>query len=100
MPELPPIEMDALLTFLADLLNTPSPTGFTDRGMVCVEKTLADVSGLSISRDRKGGLLTTWNSSREDAPRAISAHVDTLGAMVKEIKTNGRLRLSATRRRR
>ena len=95
MPELPPIEMDALLTFLADLLNTPSPTGFTDRGMVCVEKTLADVSGLSISRDRKGGLLTTWNSSREDAPRAISAHVDTLGAMVKEIKTNGRLRLSA-----
>jgi putative aminopeptidase FrvX len=31
---------------------------------------------------------------RDDAPRALTAHADTLGGMVKEIKSNGRLKLS------
>jgi putative aminopeptidase FrvX len=60
-----------------------------------VEQTLVGCEGVSFKRDRKGGLLAAWNGNNQDAPRAISAHVDTLGAMVKEIKPNGRLRLSA-----
>jgi putative aminopeptidase FrvX len=43
---------------------------------------------------RKGALLAAWEGERSDAPRALTAHCDTLGAMVKEIKSNGRLRLS------
>ena len=95
MPELPLIQMDELLAFLKEILNSPSPTGFTDQGMACVEQALADVPGLVLNRDPKGGLLVTWNGIRQDAPRALTAHVDTLGAMVKQIKNNGRLRLTA-----
>jgi putative aminopeptidase FrvX len=40
---------------------------------------------------RKGALVATWNGEISDAPRALTAHADTLGAMVKQIKSNGRL---------
>jgi putative aminopeptidase FrvX len=49
---------------------------------------------LSLSRTRKGALVARWEGKKSDAPRALTAHVDTLGAMVKEIKPNGRLKLS------
>ena len=42
----------------------------------------------------KGALLATWKGISDDAPRALTAHADTLGAMVKEIKPSGRLKLT------
>ena len=42
----------------------------------------------------KGALLATLPGQSSKEPRAVTAHVDTLGAMVKEIKGNGRLTLS------
>ena len=45
-------------------------------------------------RTRKGAVVATWPGRAQSAPRALTAHVDTLGAMVKEVKENGRLRLS------
>lgn len=44
-------------------------------------------------RNRKGGLLVTLKGKDDRKHRMLTAHVDTLGAMVKEIKNNGRLRL-------
>ena len=44
---------------------------------------------------RKGSLIAEWPGEVDSAPRAITAHADTLGAMVKEIKSSGRLKLSA-----
>jgi putative aminopeptidase FrvX len=38
--------------------------------------------------------VTTWEGKNSDAPRGLTAHADTLGAMVKEIKPNGRLKLT------
>ena len=38
--------------------------------------------------------MAAWPGQSNDAPRALTAHVDTLGAMVKEIKSNGRLKLT------
>jgi len=35
-----------------------------------------------------------WRGLKAEAPRALTAHTDTLGAMVKEIKSNGRLKLT------
>ncbi len=88
----PPILMDETIDFLVGLLNTPSPTGDTDEAMAYVE---AAVSGLplSASRIRKGGLVLTWPGD-DSHPRALTAHLDTLGAMVQRIKSNGRLRLT------
>jgi putative aminopeptidase FrvX len=77
------------------LLNTPSPTGFTDRAVAYVENALAGSTDLIITRTRKGGLVVDWPGTRNNSPRALTAHLDTLGAVVKEIKPNGKLRLSA-----
>ncbi len=94
MDTLPPIDREYLLEMLVGLLNTPSPTGFTDLAMVRVAGYLEEIPGLNVSHTRKGALVATWAGVQADAPRALTAHVDTLGAMVKEIKENGRLRLS------
>jgi putative aminopeptidase FrvX len=88
------IDTAYLTRVLVDLLNTPSPTGFTDWAVGFVEQEL-DAMGLSPRRTRKGALVTELEGLRDDAPRALSAHIDTLGAMVKEIKPNGRLKLVA-----
>ena len=39
-------------------------------------------------------MIATWAGQADDCPRALTAHVDTLGAMVQEIKSNGRLKLT------
>ncbi len=94
MNPLPEIDLDGLLAFLVELLNTPSPTGFTDRAIAVCERALAGMPDLHLERTRKGGLVVTWEGAQHTAPRVVTAHVDTLGAMVKEIKPNGRLQLT------
>lgn len=91
---LPPIDNDYLLSFLTGLLNTPSPTGFTSAAISFVEQTLAAFPDLELKRTRKGALVANWSGLRDDVQRGLTAHTDTLGAMVKEIKSNGRLKLS------
>jgi putative aminopeptidase FrvX len=91
---LPEVDAQYLLDFLTALLNTPSPTGFAHRGIACTEKALEVFPGLQRSHTHKGALLVFWPGKRSNAPRALTAHVDTLGAMVKEIKANGRLQLT------
>jgi putative aminopeptidase FrvX len=94
MRTLPSIDTDYLLAVLIELLNTPSPTGYTDQAIGRVATFLEDIPGLAVTQNRKGALVATWEGLQTDTPRALTAHVDTLGAMVKEIKDNGRLRLS------
>ncbi len=91
---LPAIDQDYLIDFLVRLLNTPSPTGFTEDALTFVEKELSQFRQLELSRTRKGALVATWKVESDEAPVALTAHVDTLGAMVKEIKPNGRLQLT------
>jgi len=75
------------------LLNTPSPTGDTDKAIAYCESAMQAL-GLETRRTRKGALLATLAGQSDAEPRAVTAHVDTLGAMVKEIKPNGRLALT------
>jgi aminopeptidase len=91
---LPSIDTPYLLEFLTQLLDTPSPTGFAQAGIDRTEQALRDFPDLQLTRTRKGALLATWPGEADSRPRALTAHVDTLGAMVKEIKPNGRLKLS------
>ena len=91
---LPEINIARTLDFLIEILETPSPTGYVERVVSLVEDRLKTLPGLDIQQNRKGALIVTWQGERSDAPRALTAHLDTLGAMVKEIKSNGRLKLS------
>ncbi len=79
MPNLPEIDTPFLLDFLTRLLNTPSPTGLAEPAIALTEETFKPFKGLKLSRTRKGALLATWTGERDDAPRALTAHADTLG---------------------
>lgn len=88
------ISTDYLKKTLVDLLNTPSPTGDTEYAVSFVQGELESM-GVRTSRTKKGALLAHLDGLRGDQPRALTAHVDTLGAIVAEVKPGGRLRISA-----
>jgi len=79
---------------LIALLQTPSPTGFAGPALDVTQEAMEKL-GLETRRTKKGILVADWAGDSPDRPRALTGHVDTLGAMVKEIKASGRLRLSA-----
>jgi len=91
---LPPIDTSYLLAVLSDLLTTPSPTGFAQLAIDRTEEALRQFSDLELRHTRKGALVATWAGEQAGAPRGLTAHIDTLGAMVKEIKSSGRLKLT------
>ena len=91
---LPAINQEYFIDFLVKLLNIASPTGFAEPAVAFVEKELSQFNQLELSRTRKGALVAKWAVESDLTPAALTAHVDTLGAVVKEIKSNGRLRLS------
>ncbi len=88
-----PIDKQALTDFLFGLLNTPSPTGFTERAIAYTQKAFEPFP-FKMRVTPKGMLVGEWAGQAATAPRALTAHVDTLGAMVKEIKGNGRLKVT------
>ncbi len=91
---LPTVDRIYLENFLIGLLNIPSPTGYAYRAVEYTENALKTLEGISLSRTRKGALIAKFPGKSSEQPRALTAHVDTLGAMVKEIKPNGRLKLT------
>ncbi|MFN8447154.1 MAG: M42 family metallopeptidase [Anaerolineae bacterium] len=93
MPELA-INLDATVDFLVGLLNTPSPTGYYVEAIDYVRKAFEAIPGLELATTSKGALVATWRGSGSSAPRGVTAHVDTLGLMVKEIKSSGRLKMT------
>jgi len=78
------IDMAYLIDHLVRLLRTPSPTGNTERAIVLVEEAFHAL-GLPTERTNKGALWALMRGRALDRPRGLSGHVDTLGAMVKEI---------------
>ncbi|WP_420644205.1 M42 family metallopeptidase [Candidatus Leptofilum sp.] len=94
---LPTVNVDAMVAFLTELLNIPSPTGDTDRAMQWLEEKFATTfvdAPLTQKQTPKGLLVAHWPGKQQNAPRGLTAHVDTLGAMVRQIKENGRLRIT------
>ncbi|GAA0589170.1 M42 family metallopeptidase [Virgibacillus siamensis] len=77
---------------LKQLVSIPSPSGNTGKVIGFVEDYLKDLQ-VETNRNRKGGLIATLPGKKNDEHRMLTAHVDTLGAMVKEVKDNGRLRI-------
>jgi putative aminopeptidase FrvX len=94
MKKLPELDQNYLIDTLQELLSIPSPTGYTEKVIHYLEKKMADFPAMSFQRTAKGALVVTWPGMSDSDPRGLTAHTDTLGAMVKEIKDNGRLKLS------
>jgi putative aminopeptidase FrvX len=94
MKKLPDQNEKYLIKSLEEMLSIASPTGYTEAIIGYLEKELGDFPDIKRHRTAKGGLVANWKGDQQTSPRAITAHVDTLGAMVKEIKSNGRLKLT------
>lgn len=92
--KLPEIDMDYLVDIMLTLLSTPSPSGYTDRVVHLVSEELERL-GVPFELTRRGAIRATLTGKVSQPDRAIVAHIDTLGAMVKGLKDNGRLQLVA-----
>ncbi|PIC99059.1 MULTISPECIES: M42 family metallopeptidase [unclassified Sporosarcina] len=77
---------------IQQLVSIPSPSGYTKQVISFVETFLQEYN-VKTKRNRKGGLIATLPGKNDKEHRMLTAHVDTLGAMVKEVKSNGRLKL-------
>lgn len=73
------------------LCKTPSPSGFTKMATAYLIQELHNL-GFSPTISRKGSVLCDLGG--EGNPLVLAAHIDTLGAMVRAIKGNGRLRFT------
>ncbi|KEI06635.1 M42 family metallopeptidase [Clostridium botulinum] len=82
-----------LMNYMENLLTIPSPTGYTEKVMDYVKNQL-DIVKAPYKETNKGAIIVTLKGNNDSYQRTFSAHIDTLGAMVKEIKSNGKLSLT------
>jgi len=85
------LNLNYIIDQLIKLCTTPSPTGDTQVIIDYLQEEFARL-GLACRRTNKGGLVATLVGQDDERQRVLSGHVDTLGAMVSELKGNGRLK--------
>ena len=84
-----------ILALTKDILLTDSPVGYTDDVMKKIESYAADL-GFHMDYTVKGnGVITLAGQDHVNGVIGVSAHVDTLGLMVRSIKADGTLRFTS-----
>ncbi|WP_122501164.1 osmoprotectant NAGGN system M42 family peptidase [Pseudomonas viridiflava] len=91
---IPDPDLKYLQKVLLEMLAIPSPTGFTDTIVRYVAERLEEI-GIPFELTRRGTIRATLKGKQNSPDRAVSAHLDTIGASVREVKDNGRLALAA-----
>lgn len=89
---LPKIDMDYTQRVLLQLLEIPSPTGFTDEIVHYTGKQLKSLD-IPFELTRRGAIRADVRGRESRPDRAVVAHLDTIGCMVKWLKNNGRLEI-------
>lgn len=87
------VDKGLILDTLDELLKIPSPSGYTDQIVEHVGKKLR-AWGIDFELTRRGAMRAHIKGTSKNPTRAIVAHLDTLGAMVKNLKPNGRLEVT------
>lgn len=80
-----------ILKSLQELLAIDSPTGFTTNAADYCFNAFSEM-GFKPHKSNKGCVMV--DLSEGPSPIVISAHIDTLGGMVHQVKSNGRLKLT------
>ena len=86
--------MEYLLSQVKAIMSIDSPSGYT-KDMIDYLASEFDKLGFSYIRTVKGGLIVDYGGKDDKNVITIGAHCDTLGAMIHEIKADGRLKLTA-----
>lgn len=76
---------------LEQIVNIPSPSGYTEKASAFLMEELTAL-GYQPQLTNKGGVTVDLGGENENA-LLLCCHVDTLGAMVAEVKSDGRLRI-------
>ena len=85
--------MQQTIDYLKKLTSIPSPTGFTrEVADYLVEE--VERLGYKPIRTNKGGVNVIVKGKDDSKHRVVTAHVDTLGAMVRAVKSDGRLKMA------
>jgi len=84
------VDVNYLGDVLKRLLEIPSPSGYTD---TVVRYACEELSRLGVPYEltRRGAIRARLPGAEQKGARAMIAHLDTLGALVKYLKDNGRL---------
>jgi putative aminopeptidase FrvX len=82
--------MNQIVQTLEQILKINSPSGYTIDIINYIDSLFKN-KNLVINKTNKGSLLIAFDNEPE---LVLSAHIDTLGAMVKEIKSDGTLAIS------
>lgn len=80
------------LDYIVKLTSIPSPTGFTSGIMQYVKEEVEEL-GYTATKTPKGGIMVTVVGENDTDHRMLTAHLDTLGAIVRAIKPSGRLKM-------
>ncbi|HEX6928018.1 MAG TPA: osmoprotectant NAGGN system M42 family peptidase, partial [Gammaproteobacteria bacterium] len=91
---LPEPDMGYVQRVMLDLLKIPSPTGFTDEVVHYTGERLEDL-GIPFNVTRRGAIRANMDGRESSPDRAIVAHLDTIGCIVKRLKDNGRLAIAS-----
>ena len=81
------------LTFLEELLMINSPTGYTKDAVDFLRESIEEI-GYHTTTTPKGNLIVKVEGQDSTITRGLSAHVDTLGLMVRSINSDGTLALT------
>ncbi|MFC4353657.1 M42 family metallopeptidase [Chryseomicrobium palamuruense] len=85
--------MKEIIHVVEKLVNKPSPTGYTTQIMKWVQGYIENLD-YTVEKTNKGSVLFKLAGKSSSSARLLTAHVDTLGAMVREVKADGRLKLN------
>ena len=84
---------DYIMNETQTILTIDSPTGYTDEAAAWVKAAFESL-GFEARLTTKGGVLVDLGGEDREDGLLLEAHADTLGGMVAEIKSNGRLKLT------
>ena len=85
------IDMENILNNMKKYLDIPSPGGYTKEAMLEVKKDF-EMYGLKTKVTNKKALIATLEGENDEEHVMITAHIDTLGLMVKNITSDGKLK--------
>ena len=86
------IDIQYVIDTMVKYLEIPSPPGKTSIALCEVEEQFKAM-GIRTTKTKKGAVIATIEGENTEEEKTISAHIDTLGCMVKGIKSNGRLKI-------
>lgn len=92
-PLQPQLNCEYMLDLLKMLLLTPSPSGYCMDIMALIREETSKL-GYALEMTPKGNAIITIPGANSSETLALTAHVDTLGAMVRSIKSTGMIRFT------